>query len=221
MNQHDINLKFLRLERIKACLIQLIKFLRETRAAELILAAKELAFQTNEKEKRTAELVIANKKLVFQNKESEKRASELLIANKELEFQNQEKAIRALELTLANKELKKAEKSQREYIKALREMMYMTSHRLRQPVVQILGLSSLLDAETTPEELIEFTGLMKESAQGLDNFTRELTTFIYKEELKAESKNPISVNQFYIKGDNVQAHSPQYSISAPNNVTQP
>ena len=38
-----------------------------------------------ERKKRAAELVIANKELVFQNEEKEKRAAELIIANKELE----------------------------------------------------------------------------------------------------------------------------------------
>jgi PAS domain-containing protein len=41
--------------------------------------------------KRAAELVIANKELLFQNEEKEKRAAELVIANKELLFQNEEK----------------------------------------------------------------------------------------------------------------------------------
>src|SRR5665648_382219 len=52
-------------------------------------ALKELK-ETEEKEKRAAELVIANKELVFQNEEKEKRATELVIANKELALQNEE-----------------------------------------------------------------------------------------------------------------------------------
>src|ERR1700751_4547788 len=54
---------------------------REKRAAELVIANKELVFQNEEKEKRAAELIIANKELVFQNEEKEKRAAELRIAN--------------------------------------------------------------------------------------------------------------------------------------------
>ena len=78
---------------------------KEKRAAELIIANKELSFQNEEKEKRAAELIIANKELSFQNKEKEKRAAELIIANKELSFQNKEKEKRAAELIIANKEL--------------------------------------------------------------------------------------------------------------------
>lgn len=68
-------------------------------AAELIIADKELAFQTVEKSDRAAELIIANKELVFQNQEKEKRATELVIANKEL----------ASEITLRELSLKKIE----------------------------------------------------------------------------------------------------------------
>lgn len=78
---------------------------KEKRAAELIIANKELVFQNDEKDKRAAELVIANKELIFQNKEKEKRASELIVANKELAFQNKEKDKRAAELAIADKEL--------------------------------------------------------------------------------------------------------------------
>jgi PAS domain-containing protein len=78
---------------------------KEKRAAELIIANKELLFQNEEKEKRAAELIIANKELLFQNEEKEKRSAELIIANKELAFQNEEKEKRAAELAIANKEL--------------------------------------------------------------------------------------------------------------------
>jgi len=43
-----------------------------------------LQIQNREIAKRAAELVIANKELAFQNQEKEKGAAELLIANKEL-----------------------------------------------------------------------------------------------------------------------------------------
>ncbi|MEI8202713.1 MAG: PAS domain S-box protein [Bacteroidota bacterium] len=61
-----------------------------------------IKIECDEKDMRAAELVIANKELVFQTEEKEKRAQELIIANKELEFQNQEKEKRAKELSIAN-----------------------------------------------------------------------------------------------------------------------
>jgi len=75
------------------------------RAAELVIANKELAFQNDEKADRAAELVIANRELAFQNEEKGKRAAELITANKELAFQGKEKADRAAKLIIANKEL--------------------------------------------------------------------------------------------------------------------
>jgi PAS domain S-box-containing protein len=75
---------------------------KEKRAAELVIANKELLFQSSEKEKRAEELIIANKELLFQSKEKEKRAYELNIANKELLFQTGEKEKRAAELRIAN-----------------------------------------------------------------------------------------------------------------------
>jgi len=79
---------------------------KEKRAAELVIANKELAFQNQEKEKRAHELIIANVELLFQNNEKEKRAAELILANEELAFQNQEKEKRAQELIIADEELR-------------------------------------------------------------------------------------------------------------------
>jgi len=46
-------------------------------------------FENGEKEKRAAELIIANKELDFQNGEKDKRAEELIIANKTIDFQSE------------------------------------------------------------------------------------------------------------------------------------
>jgi len=78
---------------------------KEKRAAELLIANKELVFQNEEKEKRASELILANKELAFQNEEKDKRAAELAIADKELVFQTGEKADRAAELIIIIKEL--------------------------------------------------------------------------------------------------------------------
>jgi len=163
---------------------------KEKRAAELLIANKELAFQNGEKEKRAAELLIANKELAFQNREKEKRAAELIVANKELSFQNEEKEKRAAELTIANRKLKKTEENLKEYIQGLKELMFVTSHKVRQPIANILGLSNLLErSKNSPDELRKLTGYLKQSALTLDIFTKELTTLMSGLKKKGRNKN--------------------------------
>jgi signal transduction histidine kinase len=182
---------------------------KEKRAAELVIANIELAFQNKEKEKRASELIIANNELAFQNEEKEKRAVELIIANREIAFnkleknireselniankklifKTQERQIKTTELNIANRDLKRAEEKQKEYIKGLEEMMFMTSHKVRQPIANILGFSNILDQTTsTPDEFKQSVACIKEAAITLDNYTRELTTFIC--ELGKKDKN--------------------------------
>ena len=158
-------------------------------AADLTAANLELTFQNSEKEKRAAELVIANGELVYQNQEKEKRAAELLIANRELAFQNSEKQKRAEELIAANDELEKAELQLEIYIEGLEEMMFMTSHRVRQPVCNILGITrNLRKLTSSSDELLMSISYIEQSASDLDIFTKELTRFIGKLERKGKIK---------------------------------
>lgn len=163
---------------------------KEKRAAELVIANIELAYQNLEKEKRAAELVIANTELAYQNLEKEKRTAELVIANTELAFQNLEKEKRAAELVKANLELKKAQEYQQEYINGLEQLMFFTSHKVRQPIANILGLSFLLEQEmNSPDEWKEYINYIQNSAIALDNLTKELTQFISN--LGEKGKNKI------------------------------
>ncbi|MCW3080545.1 ATP-binding protein [Segetibacter sp.] len=132
----------------------LLKQDKKKRAAELVIANRELAFQTVEKGKRAAELVVANKELVFQNAEKEKRAAELTVANTRLIFENNEKEKRASELVIANKELafQNNEKENRaaELVTAhkdLESFTFISSHHLQEPLRKIQMFSSILLSE--------------------------------------------------------------------------
>lgn len=76
-------------------------------------------------------------------------------------------------------QLKQAEKEKTDYIKSLEEMMFMTSHKVRLPIANIIGISDLLDYDLDKEELSRVIDNMKASINALDTFTRELTMFIH------------------------------------------
>lgn len=82
---------------------------------------------------------------------------------------------------------KRAEGKTSKYLKGLEKMLFMTSHKVRQPVANILGISYLLDKNlVTIAELGKIVNYMKQSVLSLDIFTKELTTFI--ENLKHEDE---------------------------------
>jgi signal transduction histidine kinase len=61
----------------------------------------------------------------------------------------------------------------------MKEIMFITSHKVRAPIANILGIASVLDQYVdTPSRLRELVKYMKESAKTLDAFTKELTAFI-------------------------------------------
>jgi PAS domain S-box-containing protein len=143
---------------------------KEKRAAELIIANKEMAFQNEEKEKRAAELLIANKELLFQSDEKEKRAAELIIANKEMAFQNEEKEKRAAELIIANKELlfqsDEKEKRAAELIIANKEMAFQNEEKEKRAAELLIANRELLfQGEEKEKRAAELLLANKELAQ--------------------------------------------------------
>ena len=158
---------------------------KEERAAELVIANKEVAFQNGEKEERAAELVIANKELAFQNGEKEERAAELVIANKELAFQNGEKEERAAELVIANKEVtfQNEEKEERaaELVIANKELVFQNEEKEKRAAELIIA----------NEELKEEISERKKAEAEIKHLNDELEVMIFDrthqlEELNAE-----------------------------------
>ncbi len=167
---------------------------KEKRAAELIIANKELAFQNEEKEKRAAELIIANKELLFQNEEKEKRAAELIIANKELLFQNAEKEKRAAELTIANREFafqnEEKEKRAAELIIANKELAFQNEEKEKRAAELIIANKELaFQNEEKEKRAAELIIANKELAfQNEEKEKRAAELFIANKELAFQNE---------------------------------
>ena len=83
----------------------------------------------------------------------------------------------------------KGEDFLKEYVHGLEEMMFMTHHKVRQPVANILGMANLIEQYAhSPAVLKKIATYMKQSATDLDTFTRELTNFIADLEEKGKIK---------------------------------
>jgi signal transduction histidine kinase len=76
-------------------------------------------------------------------------------------------------------EKKKVEEERIGHIKSLEQMIFMTSHQVRQPIVNLLGLANQLEDPTnSKEEIIKIISYIKESVGSLDSYTKELTFFL-------------------------------------------
>jgi hypothetical protein len=60
----------------------------------------------------------------------------------------------------------------------LRSYAYINSHKVRAPVARILGLSTLIKAETDKSLTVEYHHLLSESAKELDKIIREMNTIL-------------------------------------------
>lgn len=77
--------------------------------------------------------------------------------------------------------LKKSEMQKRQYTKALEEMMFITSHKVRNDVTRLMSIAELLNLSITQEELAEIIGFTSESISSLDKVTEDLTLFIHEQ----------------------------------------
>jgi PAS domain S-box-containing protein len=76
-------------------------------------------------------------------------------------------------------DIKKAEFEKQQYIADLEQMMFITSHKVRHSITQIIGISMLIDEKQSKTESEELIGYIKVPIADLDLFTRELTMFIH------------------------------------------
>lgn len=83
----------------------------------------------------------------------------------------------SLRTLITDKKLVEEERNER--IRVLNEMFFMTSHQVRQPIANILGLSNLLNnKKNSVEENRKIVDYIKQSALSLNEFTCELTAFL-------------------------------------------
>ncbi len=102
---------------------------------------------------------------------------------------NDGKIVQYLSLRMLINEKKQIEENRLNYIKALEEMLFMTSHKVRKPISTFMGLMELIDIDKglNDEEQIQVLQYAKDSAVELDNYIKELTYFIYT--IKEENAN--------------------------------
>jgi PAS domain S-box-containing protein len=88
-------------------------------------------------------------------------------------------------------EKKKREEEIKQQAKLMEEMLFMISHKVRQPIANILGIASLLDSQVnSPEEILKMVDYINESTKSLDIFAKELTSFI--EETKSQKHKDLA-----------------------------
>ena len=82
------------------------------------------------------------------------------------------------------------EKERARYTENLEQMLHITSHKIRQPVSNILGLANQLEFKNEmSDDAKQIMKYMKDSAVKLDVFTHELNDFIIKSYNKSDSKD--------------------------------
>lgn len=149
-----------------------------TGSGRTIAANREIVSQNGDKENWATALIRAETHQDIQNGEKENEAAKLCIATDKLAFQILENNKWAAELIVAHNELRKKENTLLGYVEGMKVMMFMTSHKVRQPIAHILGITELLyNLRYSPDQL-KLLGYLKESALSLDDYTKELTAFM-------------------------------------------
>lgn len=89
---------------------------------------------------------------------------------------------------------KKIDQERIEYIKSLEEMIFMTSHYIRPPVLNLKGIANQLeDFSNSEEEILKLIEGIKESVADLDSYTKELTAYICDLNKNAIEKYNLSI----------------------------
>ncbi len=77
-------------------------------------------------------------------------------------------------------ELRKAHETKEQHIKTLEEIPQQNSHKVRQPVTQLMGIANLTEHGLDNKgELDQMLTYMRQSVTQLDSYTRELNDFVF------------------------------------------
>jgi CheY-like chemotaxis protein/CHASE3 domain sensor protein len=141
---------------------------------QILELLEETQIQSDEKEKRAAELVIANKELAFQNQEKEKRAAELALANNELASQAEELQLQQEELKQMNEELEEQAQNliqQQEELQVSNEELEEQTLSLEEKNEEIEAAKTDIEQKTKQLEISS-----KYKSEFLANMSHELRT---------------------------------------------
>ncbi len=77
-------------------------------------------------------------------------------------------------------------------ISGIKKIMFMISHNVRQPIANIIGISSLIKtSKNTPEEIKKLVNYLSTSASALDLFTKDLMDFMMNLEIQSKSNSTL------------------------------
>ena len=96
-------------------------------------------------------------------------------------FDKRKNIVQFFSMSLPIDHKKKVDQERIEHIKSLEEMIFMTSHHVRPPVLNLMGLANQLeDFTNSDEEIIKLIEGIKYSVSALDSYTKELSLYIFE-----------------------------------------
>lgn len=133
-------------------------------------------------------LLFANKTIALLRTENKKLSLALSEANELLALCDLEIIKNTATIFSNTESIKKAKDNQEQHVIGLEKMMFITSHRVRKPLANIMGITTQLDSSNLSRKVRQLIGYLKQSAVSLDVVTRELTSMIVILQKKAISK---------------------------------
>jgi PAS domain S-box-containing protein len=107
-------------------------------------------------------------------------------------FDKKKNIVQYFSMRLPIDEKKKADQERMEHIKSLEEMLFMTSHQVRKPIVNLLGLANQLeDPANSNDEMVQIISYIKESVVALDLYTKDLASYICEVNKNAKGKQSV------------------------------